>query len=112
MAAKISAIQSATRQTVDANGAIRDIVGEVQTSAERIRMTMETQSQTVTMITAAVDQTALAADSMSTTISTIRADTQAVAGEIDHLEAGFRRVDDELSKLETITGDFVNKIAA
>jgi methyl-accepting chemotaxis protein len=112
IAAKISAIQAATRQTVDANGAIRDIVGEVQTSAERIRTTMETQSQTVTMITAAVDQTALAADSMSTTISTIRTDTQAVAGEIDHLEAGFRRVDDELSKLETITGDFVSKIAA
>ena len=112
IAAKIAAIQAATRQTVEANGAIRDIVGEVQTSAERIRTTMETQAQTVTMITAAVDETALAADSMSTTISTIRSDTENVAGEIDHLEAGFRRVDGELSKLETIAGDFVSKIAA
>ena len=112
IAAKIAAIQAATRQTVEANGAIRDIVGEVQTSAERIRTTMEAQAQTVTMITAAVDQTALAADSMSTTISAIRSDTENVAGEIDVLEAGFRRVDGELSKLETITGDFVSKIAA
>jgi methyl-accepting chemotaxis protein len=112
IAAKIAAIQAATRQTVEANGAIRDIVGEVQSSAERIRSTMEAQAQTVTMITAAVDETALAADSMSTTISAIRSDTEGVAGEIDHLEAGFRRVDDELSKLETITGDFVSKIAA
>ncbi|ABQ67678.1 methyl-accepting chemotaxis sensory transducer [Rhizorhabdus wittichii RW1] len=112
IAAKIAAIQAATRQTVEANGAIRDIVGEVQTSAERIRTTMESQAQTVTMITAAVDETALAADSMSTTISAIRADTENVAGEIDHLEAGFRRVDGELSKLETITGDFVSRIAA
>lgn len=112
IAAKIAAIQAATRQTVEANGAIRDIVGEVQTSAERIRTTMETQAQTVTMITAAVDETALAADSMSTTISAIRADTESVAGEIDHLEAGFRRVDGELSNLETIAGDFVSKIAA
>ena len=112
IAAKIAAIQAATRQTVEANGAIRDIVGEVQTSAERIRMTMETQAQTVTMITAAVDETALAADSMSTTISAIRVDTENVAGEIDNLEAGFRRVDGELSKLETIAGDFVSKIAA
>jgi methyl-accepting chemotaxis protein len=112
IAAKIAAIQAATRQTVEANGAIRDIVGEVQTSAERIRTTMETQAQTVTMITAAVDETALAADSMSTTISAIRVDTENVAGEIDYLEAGFRRVDSELSKLETITGDFVSKIAA
>lgn len=112
IAAKIAAIQAATRQTVEANGAIRDIVGEVQTSAERIRTTMEAQAQTVTMITAAVDETALAADSMSTTISAIRSDTENVAGEIDHLEAGFRRVDGELSKLETITGDFVSRIAA
>ncbi len=112
IAAKIAAIQAATRQTVEANGAIRDIVGEVQTSAERIRVTMESQAQTVTMITAAVDETALAADSMSTTISAIRIDTENVAGEIDHLEAGFRRVDGELSKLETITGDFVSRIAA
>jgi len=112
IASKIAAIQAATRQTVEANGAIRDIVGEVQTSAERIRTTMEAQAQTVTMITAAVDETALAADSMSTTISAIRSDTENVAGEIDHLEAGFRRVDGELSKLETITGDFVSRIAA
>jgi len=112
IAAKIAAIQAATRQTVEANGAIRDIVGEVQTSAERIRSTMEAQSQTVTMITAAVDETALAADSMSTTISAIRSDTETVAGEIDHLEADFNRVDSELSTLETLTGDFVNSLAA
>jgi methyl-accepting chemotaxis protein len=112
IAAKIAAIQAATRQTVDANGAIRDIVGEVQSSAERIRSTMETQAQTVTMITAAVDETALAADSMSSTISAIRSDTETVAGEIDELEAGFRGVDDELSRLETLTGDFVSRLAA
>jgi methyl-accepting chemotaxis protein len=112
IAAKIAAIQAATRQTVDANGAIRDIVGEVQSSAERIRSTMETQARTVTMITAAVDQTALAADSMSSTISAIRSDTENVAGEIDQLEAGFRDVDSELTKLETVTGDFVNRLAA
>jgi methyl-accepting chemotaxis protein len=112
IAAKISAIQAATRQTVDANGAIRDIVGEVQSSAQRIRTTMEVQAQTVTMITAAVDETAMAADSMSNTISAIRSDTESVAGEIDQLEAGFRSVDSELSRLETITGDFVNRIAA
>jgi methyl-accepting chemotaxis protein len=112
IAAKIAAIQAATRQTVDANGAIRDIVGEVQSSAERIRSTMETQARTVTMITAAVDETALAADSMSGTISAIRSDTETVAGEIDRLEAGFRGVDSELSKLETMTGDFVSRLAA
>ena len=77
--------------TVEANGAIRDIVGEVQTSAERIRTTMETQAHTVTMITAAVDETAMTADSMSTTISAIRAETEKVAGEIDAVDLRAQR---------------------
>ena len=60
--AKITAIQLATRQTVDANDSIKSTVEEVQTSADRIRQAMELQAQTVTMITAAVDETALAAE--------------------------------------------------
>jgi methyl-accepting chemotaxis protein len=112
IAAKIAAIQTVTRQTVDANGSIRDTVGEVQSSAQRIRHAMETQAQTVTMITAAVDETALAADSMSSTIAAIRADTENVAGEIDRLETGFRSVDAQLSSLETTASAFISRIAA
>ena len=112
IAAKIAAIQAATRQTVDVNGSIRDTVGEVQNSAQRIRQAMETQAQTVTMITAAVDETALAADSMSGTIASIRTDTVAVAGDIDHLEEAFRTVDAQLATLQTATGEFVSRIAA
>jgi methyl-accepting chemotaxis protein len=112
IAAKITAIQTATRQTVDANGSIRDTVGDVQNSANRIRTAMETQAQTVTAITAAVDETALAADSMSMTIAAIRADTVAVAGEIDHLEAGFSAVGTQLSRLEVATSEFVARIAS
>ncbi|MBV9842657.1 MAG: chemotaxis protein [Sphingomonadaceae bacterium] len=111
IAAKISAIQSATRQTLDANGSIRDIVGEVQSSAQRIRETMEAQAQTVTMITAAVDETALAADSMSGTIASIRSDTENVASDIDELGEGFRAVDTQLAKLETVTSEFVAKVS-
>ena len=112
IASKIAAIQSASRQTLDVNGSIRDIVGEVQASAQRIRVAMEAQAQTVTMITAAVDETALAADSMSGTIASIRVDTEAVASDIDRLESGFRSVDGQLAQLETTTGDFVQRIAA
>ncbi len=112
IAAKIAAIQSASRQTLDVNGSIRDIVGEVQQSAQRIREAMEAQAHTVTMITAAVDETALAADSMSGTIASIRIDTEAVASDIEELESGFRSVDDQLARLESTTGDFVSRIAA
>ena len=112
IAAKIAAIQSASRQTLDVNGSIRDIVGEVQISAQRIREAMEQQAQTVTMITAAVDETALAADSMSGTIAAIRVDTETVASDIDRIESGFRSVDDQLARLESTTGEFVSRVAA
>lgn len=111
IAAKIAAIQAATRTTVDANSSIRDTVGEVQQSADRIRSAMETQAQTVTMITAAVDETALAADSMSSTIASIRSDTETVASEIDELETGFRKVDTQLAQLRDAAQDYVKLVA-
>nr|WP_232328832.1 methyl-accepting chemotaxis protein [Sphingomonas horti] len=111
IAAKIAAIQAATRTTVEANGSIRATVGEVQQSADRIRSAMETQAQTVTMITAAVDETALAADSMSSTIASIREDTETVASEIDQLETGFRKVDTQLGQLKHAAQDYVKLVA-
>ena len=110
--AKITAIQQATRQTVDANSSIQGTVEEVQSSADRIREAMELQAQTVTMITAAVDETALAADSMSSTIAAIRSDTENVAKDIDQLEQGFGRFSEQISGFNTTAKDFVNGMAA
>ena len=110
--AKITAIQQATRQTVEANGSIRETVEEVQTSADRIRRAMETQAQTVTMITAAVDETALAADSMSSTIAAIRADTETVVSEIDAVERNFGQVDEQMAQFKSTTDRFVKSYAA
>ena len=110
--AKITAIQQATRQTVDANGSIQGTVEEVQTSADRIREAMELQAQTVTMITAAVDETALAADSMSSTIAAIRTDTENVAKDIDEVEQGFGRFSEEIASFKLTAKEFVSGIAA
>ena len=112
IAAKIAAIQSATRSTVETNASIRSTVAEVQASAEKIRRAMETQAQTVTAITASVDETALAADSMSTTIATIREDTENVASEIDTLERSFGEVDDRLGGLRGAAETFSASVAA
>ena len=111
-AAKIAAIQSATKSTVDKNASIRTTVSEVQESALRIRTAMEVQAQTVTAITAAVDETALAADSMSATIGAIREDTESVASEIDRVGQGFATLDGQLGSLKGSAGDFVAKVAA
>jgi methyl-accepting chemotaxis protein len=112
IAAKIAAIQSATRSNVDTNASIKATVSEVQESADRIRLAMEAQAQTVTAITAAVDETALAADSMSGTIAAIREDTEAVASELDVFGAGFSAANDRLANLETRTSEFARQAAA
>jgi len=109
---KITAIQQATRQTVEANGSIQATVEEVQTSADRIRQAMELQAQTVTMITAAVDETALAADSMSSTIAAIRSDTEQVAKDIDQVEQGFGKFTQQIADFTRKTREFVAHLAA
>jgi methyl-accepting chemotaxis protein len=73
---------------------------------------MEVQARTVTMITAAVDETALAADSMSSTIAAIRSDTEKVASEIDGVESGFARVDQRLTRFRDTTAEFLTNFAA
>ncbi|MES2338824.1 MAG: methyl-accepting chemotaxis protein [Pseudomonadota bacterium] len=112
IAAKIAAIQSATRSTVETNASIKATVTEVQDSANRIRTAMEAQATTVTAITASVDETALAADSMSATIAAIREDTETVAADIDRVGHGFAALDTQLGALKTNAGDFVTKVAA
>jgi methyl-accepting chemotaxis protein len=112
IAAKIAAIQSATRSTVETNASIRETVAEVQESADRIRAAMEVQAQTVTAITAAVDETALAADSMSATIGAIREDTKSVTHEIDTLQQDVLEVDDRLQQLRSAAETFSNSVAA
>ena len=110
--AKITAIQQATKQTVEANGSIQGTVEEVQSSADRIRQAMELQAQTVTMITAAVDETALAADSMSSTIAAIRTDTENVAKDIDQVEQGFGRFSEQIANFKSTAKAFVSGMAA
>ncbi len=112
IAAKIAAIQSATRGTVETNANIKATVTEVQNSADRIRVAMEAQATTVTAITASVDETALAADSMSATIAAIREDTETVAADIDRVGQGFTALDGQLVGLKANAGDFVNRVAA
>jgi methyl-accepting chemotaxis protein len=111
IAEKISAIQSATKASVESNISIRSTVEDVHNSAERIRRAMEEQAQTVTMITASVDETALAADLMSNTISAIRSDTENVVSEISMLEQGFNEVEIKISALQNNAGRFVGNLS-
>ncbi|WP_240313426.1 methyl-accepting chemotaxis protein [Sphingomonas carotinifaciens] len=99
IAAKIAAIQAATHATVETNASIKTTAGDALLISQRLRGAMAAHAQTVISITAAVDETALAADSMSGSIAAIREDTETVAGEIAALGGGFQDVDRQLHDL-------------
>lgn len=112
IAAQIAAIQAATAGTVDASASIRTTVAEVQRSADHIRQVMEAQAGTVTIITAAVDETALAAGTMSDAIAGIRRDTETMVASIDGVSHGFDRLDDRLEALRASADEFAGRVAA
>jgi methyl-accepting chemotaxis protein len=111
IASKVTAIQHATRRTVEANSVIQSTVEDVQTSAERLRQTMKVQAQKVTAITAAVDETALAAASMAAHISAIRTKTEDVTCDIGRMTEGFREVDAHVGKLDAAAARFVHRFS-
>ena len=111
IAAKIAAIQAATRVTVDTSASIKATVAEVQDSATRIRHAMESQAQTVTAITAAVDETALAADSMSHTVAAIREDTQTIAHEVGALDGDMEAIRERLESLSDAAAAYARDVA-
>ena len=110
IAAKIAAIQLASRTTVEANASIFKTVAEVRESALRIQSVIGAQSHTVMSITAAVDETALAADTMSSTISAIRHDTESVASEIDLVGQGFVALNEQLGMLSARAVEFLARV--
>ena len=111
IAAKIAAIQAATRVTVDTSASISATVAEVQDSASRIRRAMEAQAQTVTAITAAVDETALAADGSAHTVATIHDDTGRVAGGINTLQADAEAIRARLDALREAAEAYAAQVA-
>ena len=112
IAAKIAAIQDATRSAVETSTSIEATTTEVQQAAERILAVIQTGAQTVGTIASAVDETALTADSMSNTIAAIRENTESVATEIAGVGRGFDQLDERLAALRTSAGEFAAKVAA
>jgi methyl-accepting chemotaxis protein len=112
IAAKIAAIQDATRSAVDTSASIQATTTEVQDAAERILSVIRAGADTVGTIASAIDETALTADSMSSTIASIRESTESVAIEIDHVGRGFDNLDQRLGDLRSSAGEFAAKVAA
>ena len=108
IAAKIAAIQAATRVTVEKSASIQTSIEQLRGAAAQINDSMFEQARTVTAITAAVDETALTADSMSHTIAAIREGTQTVAGEVESLGQSFEMIAQRFETLRAEADGFAN----
>ncbi|MFK3888090.1 methyl-accepting chemotaxis protein [Sphingomonas sp. NPDC079357] len=108
IAAKIAAIQAATRVTVEKSASIQTSIEHLRGAATQINDSMFEQARTVTAITAAVDETALTADSMSHTIAAIQAGTQTLAGEVDSLGQSFEMIAQRFETLRAEADGFAN----
>ncbi len=108
IAAKIAAIQAATRVTVEKSASIQTSIEQLRGAAAQINDSMFEQARTVTAITAAVDETALTADSMSHTIAAIREGTQTVAGEVETLGQSFEMIAQRFETLRAEADGFAN----
>jgi methyl-accepting chemotaxis protein len=111
IAAKIAAIQEATETAVATSTSIEATTTDVNRAAQHILSVIHTGAQTVGMIAAAVDETALTADSMSNTIASIRENTESVAAEIEKVGRGFDQLDGRLVTLRSSAGEFAAKVA-
>ncbi len=108
---KIQSIQEATRGTVTSNASVVEIVKSVNASSVRIRDAMEAQNQTVTMITAAVDETALSADSMSSIIASIKNESEGIADEMVVVASSFDKLSSCMETVKKGSESFVQQIS-
>ena len=112
IAAKIAAIQSATRATVDTNASIKSTITEVQDSANQIRAAMAMRAQTAGAITFAVDEATLAADAMTETVMTIREEAVTMLRKINALADGAGSIGGQLDRLTGMGDEFPTASAA
>ena len=112
IAAKIAAIQSATRSTVDTNASIKSTITEVQDSANQIRAAMAMRAQTAGAITFAVDEATLAADAMTETVMTIREEAVTMLRKINALADGAGSIGGQLDRLTGMGDEFPTASAA
>lgn len=111
IARRITAVQTATQSSVLSNLSIRSTVGELRDAAHRICHAMNGQAHTVTAITASIDETAMAAGAMSSTITSIRTDTEAIVEEVDEINHRLDTLQDHVQGLHRRAASFSHTVA-
>lgn len=109
---QVAGIQSSGGQTVEANMAIAQSIGQVSASTDRFRQVMDAQSGQVTTIASMIDETAMTARAIADTVASIRAAAETVDANADQVGGAFGSVSAQLTELEQAVGAFLEDLAA
>ena len=112
IAARISELQSVSRETVDSYGVIAGIVQGVQSTAANLTKRMDQQNQLLNVITSHVHETALTAETMAKNIDSVSGSAQMVADEITDMRNNYAELETQTANLHDVTAAFLNKISA
>jgi len=110
--AKIIAIQAANAESVASVASAQTTIAEVRETAERMAEKVAGQSNQVSHIAEAVDETALTVRTVSELVASITDRTRGMADDVVRLGEGFGRFDSQLARMDAVTASFVDAIAA
>jgi len=111
IAEKINAIQLATNKSVKSNLVTFEAIDAIGASTHRLGQTVGSQIATVVTIAAAVDETAIAATSVSGLMEEIRQETEHGVSEIGGMKCEFKEIDCELLSLSKSVQAFIDSVA-
>jgi len=112
IAQKIVAIQAANAQSVASVASVQQTIAAVHATAEAMVEKVAGQARHVSHIAEAVDETAVTARGVSHLVESITLRTRNTVDDIVRLGEGFGRVDQQLARMDAVTANFVNAIAA
>ena len=112
IATKVNLIQQATSKTAQSTVMLKDSVLAIKGSSENILSVITEQGRTVSTMSAAVDETAMGADSMSHLLKAIYSDIEQMTNRINTVADGFAMVDTRLTEASDNARYFVDTLIA
>ncbi|MBV7255834.1 hypothetical protein KCG44_03430 [Pacificimonas sp. WHA3] len=107
IAQKIASIQDATESAVSANRSILETVEGIRSAAIDAKAAMEEQSNTLMMISRAVNEGAATADTMSSAIEKIRETAEVISTQTAEAAGSSSDLDEELSSLQKSADEYM-----
>lgn len=108
--ARLAAIEAASVETIATTQVIEKSTGHMHALSKNLVDQMARHSESVTVISSAVDETALTAEVLSGIVAFIRTQSAEVAVDMQQADAGLVEIDSRLDQLSTAASSFLARV--